>query len=106
MIHRTSEVTAPSAGSPRHPLRIYIRSLDASAGLQNHRLVVYMLSLISLLFLLRDIAARCTEAFLADLVRESVDRARAAGHREPGKKVRKRPATATSAPQQVLPEDV
>ncbi|CAM9945540.1 unnamed protein product [Ectocarpus sp. 6 AP-2014] len=50
--------------------------------------------------------ARCTDAFLADLVEASVSRARAAGHREPNKKVRKCPDASKSVPQQVLPEDV
>ncbi|CAM9245677.1 unnamed protein product [Ectocarpus fasciculatus] len=50
--------------------------------------------------------ARCTDAFLVDLVKASVDRAKAAGHREPNKKVRKCPDASKSVPQQVLPEDV
>eukprot|EP00904_Undaria_pinnatifida_P001589 jgi/Undpi1/11430/HiC_scaffold_30.g13727.m1 len=51
-----------------------------------------------------SIIARCTEAFLADLVKASAERARAAGDRESERKVRKGPPSAL--PRQVLPEDV
>lgn len=50
------------------------------------------------------LAARCTEAFLADLVKASAERARAAGDRESERKRRKGPPSALL--RQVLPEDV
>eukprot|EP00752_Nemacystus_decipiens_P002850 g2654.t1 len=53
-----------------------------------------------------SLIARCTDAFLADLVTASADRARAEGLREPKKNIRKRPATSTPPAQQVLPADV
>ncbi|CAM9972162.1 unnamed protein product, partial [Laminaria digitata] len=51
-----------------------------------------------------SIIARCTEAFLADLVKASAERARAAGDRESERKRRKGPPSALL--RQVLPEDV
>ncbi|CAM9290219.1 unnamed protein product [Hapterophycus canaliculatus] len=52
------------------------------------------------------IMARCTDAFLADLVKAAAERASATGKRNPNKNPRKRPATSEFAPQVVLPEDV